>query len=503
MKTNQLSLTTRRLLASLLVLVVSISTVFAETTADALQALQSAIETEAAQKKTDDSSDPYGRRGDMGPMFIAQLRSTISRGDLSQIEETLNQIPAILKSEAVRDAVAKLRTILSAEREAKEKAVANRVDSAIAGASKAVQSAKKAADLDETLGNLARMQDNGESRYSEKSRSRFDALRNVRQFVTRWQDYLFNRDTGNLQQAIQNLQSANDNSVDIIPRSEILRKIDELSKAKQPATVQTQETQAVEISAIMEKTKSLDAIPAAIESLTELQRLPRVSNSNFSEQIEGRKKELNAILQAYREYQAGLPAQLSLRQNQGYGQAVEAFNAVLTLRLELLRLTIVRTLGVEENLKPGADETIQKYLDRVMADAQERADARLIGRIKELQDGLTGTQSMGTALAFLQPLLAAQNQEAAGQLVPAVISYQTALKIGGELVPAKAIGIRLDRIKAAHPEDFEKGMQMFLNNTIPAQPQNNYGGMHPSTTVTIPGSLVGKPTPAPSPIPTP
>jgi len=441
--------------------------------------------------------DRYGGRGDMSVVFLSQLEAAIARGEPTQLDEMLSQIPAYLKSESVRQAAEKLRKVLTAERTAKEQAIAARIDTAISDAIKAVHTAKKAADLDETLANLASMQDNGEARYSEKNRGRMDKLRNLRQFVIQWQDYLFNRDTGNLQLAIQNLQNANNgNSAEILPRSEILAMIDDLSKSKKSA----QESPTEKIGVIMEKTKSLDAIPAAIDSLTELQLQSGQPNYNYNDPIAAMKNELNAILQAYREYQAGMPALLSFRSNQSVPQVVEAFNAVLALRVELLRLTVARILGIDESLKPAADETIQKYLDRVMADAQSRADARLIGRVKELQDALVGKQSSGTSIGFLQPLLAAQNQEAAGQFIPAVISYQIALKIGGDLVPAKAIGSHLDGIKAAHPADFEKGMQLVLGNQTPAQPQNNtYWNPQPANSVTIPGSVLGKTAVSPSP----
>ena len=250
----------------------------------------------------------------------------------------------------------------------------------------------------------------------------------------------------------------------------------------------------------MEKTKSLDAIPAALDALTELQRQPGSSN-NYNDPVVVTRNELKTILQAYHAYQAGLPCQLPVRPNTSNPGTVEASDAVLPLRVEVLLLTAPRILNVGENLKPTAGETIDKYLVRVMADAQERADAGLIGRVRELQDVLSGKQNTGSSLGFLQTLLAAQNQEVAGQFAPAVISYQLTLKTGGELVPAKAIGQRLDGIKAAHPEDYEKGLQLFLSNQTPAYPRGYSGNMQPANTVTIPEPIPGKPAVSPSPSP--
>ena len=481
-----------------------ISPLMADDTADALKALQAAVEKEAAQKKPEgEQTDRYGERGDMGMMFLAQLRAAISRGENSQLDEMLNQIPVYLKSAAVRDAADKLRAAVNAERAAKDQELTARIDVAITAASKAVRDAKKPADLDETLSSLARLQEQGDGRYSDRYRARIDKVRNARQFVLRWQDYLSNLDSGNLQQALQNLQNvSNENAAEIIPRSEILAKIVELSKGKQGGSGQAQQTPAQKIREILDNTKSLDAIPAAIDALAEFQRLPGSSSNNYNDPAVATKRELTSILQTYRAFQVGVPSQLTVRPNQSNPETIEAFEAVLPLRVELLHLTAPQILAVGENLKPAADETVQKFLGRVMADAQERADARLIGRVKELQDSLSGKQNTGAPIAFLQTLLAAQNQEAAGQLVPAVISYQITLRTGGELVPAKAIGARLEAIKAAHPEDYEKGMQLFLSNQIPAQTQN-YGNMQQSNTITVPGSIAGKPAVSPSPATTP
>lgn len=502
MKTHPFPRRSSRVLACICVLAAFASAAIADDTADAMKALQTAIEKEAAQKKPDEERmDRYGR-GDMSAMFLAQLRTALSRGESTQLDELLNQIPVYLKSDAVREAADKLRTAVNSERVAKDQAFAAQIEAAISSAAKAVQEAKKPADLDETLSNLARAQEQSEGRYSDRQRSRMDKARNARQFVTRWQDYLSNRDAGNLPQAIQQLQNvSNEGSAELIPRSEILARIQELSKPKESGTNkvqetnQVQETPAQKISAILAGTKSLDEIPSASEALAKIQK----PNDNWNDPALKTKKELDALRQAYLEYQAGLPCQLPVRSSQGNPQDIDAFNAVLPLRIALLRLTLPRYLNTGEALNLGPDETIQKYLDRIMSEAQARADARLIGRVKELQDALSGTQNTGNTIAFLQPLLAAQNQEAAGQYLPAVISYQLALKTGGELVPAKAIGSRLEAIKAAHSEDYEKGLQMFLNNQIPAQPQNFYRNMQPVTSIAIPGTAATKPAASPSP----
>ena len=488
-------------------LITSVSTAFADDTSDALNALQSTIEKEPSPKQPQNAGDMEGRPRDISAAMLAQLRAALSQGESPQLDEILNQIPIYLKSDAVRKAVDKVRSALNAERATRDKEVSDKIDAGIAAASKAVQGAKKAADLDQILNDLGNLQEQFVGQYSEAMRGRTEKVRRVRQFVLRWQDYLANRDEGNSQQALQSLQNIqNEDVTDIIPRSEIIARIGELSKAKPAEEAQKQETSGKKIREIVDQTNTLDAIPAALDALAGIQRSSDFSNRAWNDPITAVTNDLTAIYQSYSQYRAGLPSHLALGRNQQ--QSAEVYNIDLPLRVQLLRLVIPRVLEADENDKMDANETIQKYLNRMMARAQQTANVGLIGRVQELQNALNGdadaASSMGSAqnstvsVESLKTLLAAQNQEAAGQFAPAVISYETALKTCGELAPAQEIGARLDAIKKAHPEDFEKGMQLFLSNEPAAQPQsyNRY-----SNTITIPGSIIGKTPSSPAPMP--
>ena len=499
MKTARSPKITLRLLASICLLLACISPVLADETSDSLKALQTAMEQETKQKSQDNAVDSDARFGQMKSMVLVQLRSAISQGDAAQIAAILNQMATIFKTDAVLAAADKVKKSLDAERVAKEQALHEQVDTAISGAAKAIQGSKTAADLDESLDNLAHLQERLEVQNSGSTPLLMNKVRNTRQFVISWQDYIANRDEGNTQQALQNLQNiANSNITDLIPRSEVLARMDTLPKSNQKGPEQ-QDLPTQKVKEILDKTSSLDGIPATIAELTVLQGVSGVAISWLNPQIISIKDQLTSILQSYREYQTGLPSQLTFQSNP---QANDGYIATLPLRVELLRLVIPQVLGVDENQKPIAGETIQKYLDRLMDSARQTADAKLISRIREVQDKLGGRQNYGNSPAFLQPLLAAQNQLEAGQFTPAVLSYEVTLKNGGDLVPAEAIGKHLEEIKKTHPEDYETGMHLFLNNQYPVSQNNSSPMRQPVVTVTIPGSPLGKPVSSPSATPT-
>ena len=102
----------------------------------------------------------------------------------------------------------------------------------------------------------------------------------------------------------------------------------------------------------------------------------------------------------------------------------------------------------------------------------------------------------------LKAFVARQNQEAAAQYSLAVMSYQTALKSGSDLVPSKVIGERLAAIQTTHPRDFDTGMERFLAPPLPRfdsgmrLPQPYYGQQpenRPQPSLLIPPAPISSP----------
>jgi len=457
---------------------------FAQSAPDAFNELQSAIEKETAQKKPAGQQDEQPGRFERddgenaATAMLAQLRGAITRGEPSQLDQTLDQITLYFKSPTVRAAAEKLRAQIRSEREAKEKTLAEQIQSVLAKAAKAVQTATKPADLDDVLRDLSKAQEERlDVRISEAARNEINKLPAARQFVIHWQDYLANRDAGNTQQAIQNLQNAsNSNAPELIPRSEILARIASLSVLPpEPADVMRD---------VMEKTKSLTDLPNALEALGKLTSRAGVPHT-FNDPDVMLRNELSALYSAWQNYQAGVPTVIQLQQMPAAPQNADVAQMVFPLKMQLMRLVAPKVLGVDQ--KPSADEPFDAYFERIRADAMERLDVRLLLKLYDFQSKLAGTKDATPKPTIFDALVTAQNQEEAGQFLPAVISYETALKTGGDLVPPKIIGARLDAIKAAHRAEFEQGMQRFLNAAEPTPAPRPFTNTAAPVSVAVPG----------------
>jgi hypothetical protein len=106
----------------------------------------------------------------------------------------------------------------------------------------------------------------------------------------------------------------------------------------------------------------------------------------------------------------------------------------------------------------------------------------MILRVRGLQNTLRGGQQMD--LTPLQPFMAAQNQDAAAQYAEAVASYQSALRNGGDLIPAVQIGARLAAIKTEHPKEYAAGMELFTGHAPSFLPRSSFN----SDSIMIPGA---------------
>ena len=443
-------------------------TAHADELSDAVSQLQHAISSDKPDPKV---------LGHAGPEEVAMYESRLKAeiqyglsqdGASQQFDQVIAHIQSAYHSDAVRQAVEKVQAAVKAKRDAQIKSDEADIDAKIENIKDVVRTAKKPEDLDALIGSSA-PDFRGEGQYNNEAlRQKYQQLRQMQQFVLRWQDYLFADGKGQSEQAASVLRDLiNQNNVSIIPRSQLLAMS---GSATLPHSIATQPSSATSASApeapgdgirkIVEPLKQLDDIPKALDALSLLQKNPGFNFRPWNDPIAATMADLTAIYQAHVQHKAGLPVQFTMTTGTDTLASV-----TLPLKTQLLREALPDILGTSEPLHDG--ESIETYLSREMQAAQQAMDVALILRIQGLKAGLGEKDEEANEKEFAVTLNAALNQDQAGQYLLALISYQTALKNGGALAPAKEIGARIEAIKAAHPEDYQTAMKILLN-ALPA-----------------------------------
>lgn len=438
---------------------------------EAAKRLTSAMTEEAkAQQGTGGGEE---RKETIRSAMIPRINAVlVNPGSEQNLLETLNQLPGYFTSEAVLAQIAILQSEIRSERETEDKAILDDVQGALAHAGKAVRESQKPADLDGPIAELGKFRQRGDrGQVSEQVRAALYQVEPTLQFVTQWQNYLSAMDTGNAQaaqDALRNLSGANGPS--LMPRSEILKLLAHPKPPKSSGNDPEQPSPTEAVEKILADTKSLADMESSLRQLRKLQESR--SNSNRMDLINQLIQSILPIDKAYQDYKAGLATNIEISQN--FGGGTEIGNAVIPrLKVELMLLMLPRYIGAPEGTRAQPGEDVLSFLNRLATEAKNRGDINVAIRSREALRLLQrGTAFSGSDTAGLSALVSGQNQETAGQYMVAVISYQTSLKSGSDLVPAKLIGERLAAIQSAHPKEFEAGMERFLN-----PPVSRYEGM--------------------------
>jgi hypothetical protein len=258
--------------------------------------------------------------------------------------------------------------------------------------------------------------------------------------------------------------------VGFLPRSEILARLAALEPGSQKGSADGSVPQRVE--AIAAGIKSLDDMSRAIKELRSLQAAHRNGIGAGVEDVNALIMNLQPLEKSYREFQAGLAATVEIGNSWSGAHSDIGASILPRLRSELTLLMLPRYIGAPAETKAEPGETILGFLDRVVAQAKDRGDIQLATRTREALRLVQRGNSFSTNdNSGLSAFLAGQNQETAGQHMLAVGSYQRALQSGSDLVPAKLIGERLAAIKAAHPKEYEQGVERFLAPPPPRDPR--------------------------------
>jgi hypothetical protein len=244
---------------------------------------------------------------------------------------------------------------------------------------------------------------------------------------------------------------------------------------------------------IVGRIKGLKDLDEAVEDMFQLEpaRGYMVAQGSSIYAVVEAFRDLNNI---YHEFQDGLPTTLTVPR-----RSLPQFDPVLIrLRAQLNLLILPRMLELPAQMRPKKSEGPIDFLRRVSADAIARKDYLLAARARAAEEltlsgtGPTQSSNTGDQARFFA---AANNKEAVGDFPAAVSYYESCLTIGTDLIPPKVIGDRLTAIKLAHPEEFQKGLQLYQS---PKRPAFHAAIFTPGTLEIFPKAKVITPSPAPT-----
>ena len=430
---------------------------------------------EAAVKAT-----PVAKSGATSPFYPMGRVLTVEDFDLavqrdstneSNIEQLVQQLMATHSSDAVRHAGEDLIGQLESRRKTREDAFASEANAVLAKAVDAVKQAKKPGDLDEILQDLRTLQnpqgetddedDAGPSGLAGKIGATF-------RFVTQWQDYLSASGSGNRERAQNSLHAILENrQIDaptFFPRSEILARLVQ-AEGGNPAESNPPDSTpaATDPDPILAKITKPEDLEPALPQLARVGAAPGMGPWDWSG--------LQSLAKARDDAIAGLAVDLNV--NQVMNGPVWGDNISRIEAMELL-VILPHYLGTEVSEPPKGNETVTAYLDRLAADASTGGNLPLLQRALAMKVALGTTRDSTNGPApGTQQFLAGLSLDAGGQYEPAVIAYEHALTGPDVFLPVKIVSDRLAAIKAAHPDEFQKGLTAFLTPPEPVSPYGN------------------------------
>jgi len=377
---------------------------------------------------------------------------------------TLSEANAMPLSEETKKSTSDLLAALVKAQEDREKAAATEVENVLKKATDAVKAANAPTDLDGILTQLNQIKNQPPEnrRYDEPFQTNRRKIDGAYRFVSAWQDYLTERAQRNQNQVRQTIRRLSDMEVLLLPRSEILAKGQETFPPDESVAKDQQRADEA-ADQLIAKAKSLDDVGRVIGELRALgdaQRMGNVGSGNFHPYIEA----LEDIDKSYHDFQAGMPVNTNIFSN---NRRIPP--SVLPMRNQLLFLVLPRYINAPADVKPKPGEGVAEFVNRVVQDSKATGNVELALRARKVLRKMEHTASISkNENLVLHTIQAAQNQEAAEQWEMAVVSYQSTLKIGSDIVPVKWIGGKLSEIKKAHPAEYQKGMEATIKLPAPA-----------------------------------
>lgn len=366
---------------------------------------------------------------------------------------TVEIIQSAATSQAVVELCGRLHKQLRIEQAQRDTALIQEMQEGLAAALRAALATNSVEGLDAPAQAISRLAGKAEATASRNSQilALAQQAQKLEDYLHRYQSFSVGLETGeSLEPLWREFMNSSDGFSAIIPRSEILAQT--RKGRRRTWTSEEQEDRAREI---MSHVHSLDDVDRAF---ADLQKLCEVHlQGKFSDYLQYARATLRGYHIVLHDLDVGVFVDRHLREI-AVNEIVSSDDTLSELRTQLLLRAIPRLLGLEQTLPPEPDDNAATYLHRVAITARSKADwglfARAIAFTEELNIDPTAT-SRDRAAADL--LLAGLNQERAHEYAAAVCSYEVTLKTGSQLLPAEFIGARLEDLRAAHPQDYERG----------------------------------------------
>jgi hypothetical protein len=278
-------------------------------------------------------------------------------------------------------------------------------------------------------------------------------------------------------------------------RSKILERLERVRSGNTSLTDTPKVTASNDPDFYLEQIKTMDDVEGILDKVEALPPEDPSHPLDWSQLTEMEKMRQRAV--------AGLPFTLDLRR--GYEGTIWGQIYTQVVAREYLAI-LPYYFGTNKSDPPEKDETLIDYLDRLSESANNAGDLALLQRVVAVKIGLTSRPDAQVPNPSVQQFLAGLSEDAGGQYVAAVVSYDKALKDSDGLLPVKIVGDRLAFIKESHPEDYAKGTTIFLMPetydpfpNMQAMARGPFAPPLPPLTVLSIPMVIAVPTPTPPP----
>jgi hypothetical protein len=387
--------------------------------------------------------------------IVTKAAADFDQGNYESADQALRQLPQVASTPEIDKLVNDLLTVIQAAKEKRDRATVEKIEALVTRTGDLCLHAKTEKELDPLLSEL------GEARTSlsrgggnEVLQRALQKLDSAATFTRQWQDYLAQLHAGNQQAAAAIIMGLTNNnfSYPIVARSELL---DRARSVQADAAVNAPAPKAVPAETIVFDLKSLDDVPAAMQSLQGyIQRNPQLGRAqgvliNLRFVQEGVDSLANGNL-------GGALLIGTTNPVGGSNQDVADMLAFTRLRSELLLRILPRYLVVSAPQLPHPNENPSDYLLRMVAEGKAASDWKLVMRALEAYRRVayaspsTAEPSwLGGDMVALSNFLIAQNLERSGDEIGAISTYQVALRQSGQNFPVDEITVRIKALRQA------------------------------------------------------